>query len=287
VKDRLLRVLERGGVLRRAYRLYELAKSARPERPGGRVAADGLPVPPRRLIVRVAGTASAEWFLEGGRLGAETIRAALARQGRPLERLDAMLDFGCGCGRVTRYWADLERTRVHGTDANADAVEWCRRNLTFARFEANGLAPPLPYDTASFDLVYALSVFTHLTADLQLAWRDELRRVLRPGGRLGLLVFVADGPLTPPLPEGNEFPTEEELLGLLGDAGFALQETSEADLGDSPPEWSERADAVDAEVERRHGSDPAFRQAQENAKRVGRLLSAGELRPWMGVLTVA
>ncbi|HEX6700118.1 MAG TPA: class I SAM-dependent methyltransferase [Gaiellaceae bacterium] len=186
MKDRLLRVLERGGVLRRAYRLYELAKSARPERPGRRVAADGLPVPPRRLIVRVAGTASADWFLEGGHLGAETIRAALARQGRPLERLDAMLDFGCGCGRVTRYWADLEQTRVHGTDANADAVDWCRRNLTFARFEANGLAPPLPHEAASFDLVYALSVFTHLTEDLQQRWMAELERVLRPGGLLML-----------------------------------------------------------------------------------------------------
>ena len=32
--------------------------------------------------------------------------------------------------------------------------------------------------------MYALSVFTHLTEELQRAWRDELRRVLRPGGRL-------------------------------------------------------------------------------------------------------
>jgi SAM-dependent methyltransferase len=44
--------------------------------------------------------------------------------------------------------------------------------------------PPLAFESESFDLVYALSVFTHLTAELQLAWRDELRRVLRPGGFL-------------------------------------------------------------------------------------------------------
>ena len=110
--------------------------------------------------------------------------------------------------------------------------------------------------------------------------------MLRPGGRLGLLVFVADGPLTPPLPEGNEFPSEEELLGLLRDAGFTLEDSADADLAVSPEEWTRRADAVDAEVERRHRNDPAFQQAQENAKRVGRLLSAGELRAWMGVVTV-
>jgi SAM-dependent methyltransferase len=184
MKDRLLRLLERAGVLRLAYRLYELAKTARPVRPRRRLAEDGLPIPPRRLIVRVAGTVSTEWFLEGGRLGAETVRAALARQGRPVEELDTMLDFGCGCGRVTRYWTGLDRTRVHGSDASRDAIDWCRRNLTFARFETNDLAPPLPYAEAGFDVVYALSVFTHLTEGLQHAWIAELERVLRPGGFL-------------------------------------------------------------------------------------------------------
>ena len=94
-------------------------------------------------------------------------------------------------------------------------------------------------------------------------------------------------PLTPPLPEGNEFPSEQQLLGLLRDAGFALEDATDADLGDSPQEWTERADAVDAEVERRHGADPAFRQAQENAKRVGRLLADGALRAWLGVATAS
>jgi SAM-dependent methyltransferase len=44
--------------------------------------------------------------------------------------------------------------------------------------------PPLPYADASFDLVYALSVFTHLPEALQRPWMEELRRVLVPGGHL-------------------------------------------------------------------------------------------------------
>ena len=43
------------------------------------------------------------------------------------------------------------------------------------------------------------------------------------------------------------------------------------------------ADAVDAEIEQRHGDDPAFRQAQEQSGRVGRLLADGALRPWLGI----
>jgi hypothetical protein len=70
---------------------------------------------------------------------------------------------------------------------------------------------------------------------------------------------------------------------LLADAGFGLEDTADADLSDSPAEWTRRADAVEAEVERRHGGDPAFAQAQEQSRRVGRLLSDGALRPWLAV----
>ena len=46
----------------------------------------------------------------------------------------------------------------------------------------NDLRPPLPYDDAAFELVYAFSVMTHLPEDLQRAWMAECRRVLKPGG---------------------------------------------------------------------------------------------------------
>jgi SAM-dependent methyltransferase len=135
-------------------------------------------VPPPELIVRVAGTPDVDWFLRSGRLGFESIRRHV-----PIDELESVLDFGCGCGRVTRYWLGAG-PHVAGSDLNEDAVEWCRRNLPFARFELNGLAPPLAFDDGSFDLAYGLSVFTHLPEELQVGWLHELHRVLRPGGRL-------------------------------------------------------------------------------------------------------
>jgi SAM-dependent methyltransferase len=184
VKAALLTLLRRLGLLRPAYRAYETLNVLRAAGRPARAAADGLPVPPPQLIVRVAGTADVGWFLESGRLAAESVRDALARHGRRVEELGALLDFGCGCGRVTRHWAGLDRTAVHGADANAHAIAWCRANLLFARFASNGLAPPLDHTDESFDLVYALSVFTHLPEDLQHAWARELARLLRPGGFL-------------------------------------------------------------------------------------------------------
>jgi SAM-dependent methyltransferase len=182
VKTALLRLLGRLGMLGLAFRAFERVQALRagPDpRPD-----DDLPLPPARLRVSVAWTADAEWFLEGGRLAAESIRAALGRHGVEPERLGSLLDFGCGCGRVTRRWASLDGVTVAGSDMNVDAVEWCRRNLPFARFETNALEPPLAFADETFDFVHALSVFTHLPEDAQRDWMRELRRVLRPDGLL-------------------------------------------------------------------------------------------------------
>ena len=175
MKRRLLRFLQRVGLIGPAFRAYERLVALRAQHV---VPTDGMPLPPRRLMVRVAGTADADWFLRSGRAGFDAVAAHV-----PLQDTRDVLDFGCGCGRVTRYFGDHAGT-VAGSDVSGEAIAWCRDNLRFARFETNGLAPPLAFGGESFDLVYALSVFTHLTADLQLAWRDELQRVLRRGGRL-------------------------------------------------------------------------------------------------------
>jgi SAM-dependent methyltransferase len=176
MKRRLLKLLDRVGLVGPAFRAWETLQALvpGPRRPE----VEGPPLPPRRLMVRVAGTADAEWFLRSGRAGYDAVAAHV-----PLGEVEAVLDFGCGCGRVTRHWADFDGA-VAGSDLDQTAVDWCRRNLPFGRFEVNGLEPPLAFEDASFDLVYALSVFTHLPAELQLAWRDELLRVLRPSGYL-------------------------------------------------------------------------------------------------------
>ena len=75
---------------------------------------------------------------------------------------------------------------LHGCDTNPVAVDWCADNLAFGRFAVNALESPLTYDSESFDLIYALSVFTHLPSRLQFTWMTELRRVLKPGGVLVL-----------------------------------------------------------------------------------------------------
>jgi SAM-dependent methyltransferase len=148
------------------------------------IAEDGLPLPPQRLVVLVAGPTTTQAFLARGRLGARIVREALARQGVAIEQAADVLDFGVGCGRVARHWKGLAGPRIHGCDINAELVRWTAENLPFVHARQSQLAPPLPYEDGGFDVVYAFSVFTHLPEHLQTAWAAEMRRVLRPGGHL-------------------------------------------------------------------------------------------------------
>jgi SAM-dependent methyltransferase len=151
-------------------------------------ARDGLPFPPPEFVGLTMGVFDVpglfEGFFETGALDAQSIRDVLRPNRIGVRRLDAMLDFGCGCGRVLRHWSHLPATRVHGSDFNPYMIEWCRTELPFAGFSLNGVAPPLDLDDASFDLVYAISVFTHLLEPLQVPWLRELARVVRPGGHV-------------------------------------------------------------------------------------------------------
>jgi SAM-dependent methyltransferase len=181
VKNALLRLLGRLRLLAPTYRAYERVRAAQLPHAPEPSAPDGLPIPPAHLIVRVAGTPNASWFLESGRLASEAIGEALERAGTGIEAMASVLDFGCGCGRVIRNWARLDIAAA-GSDLSGAAIDWCRANLPFARFETNGLSPPLAFSDGSFDLAYALSVFTHLPEAIQHEWMDELRRVVRRGG---------------------------------------------------------------------------------------------------------
>jgi SAM-dependent methyltransferase len=146
---------------------------------------DGLPLPPPRLRLLVDGrSGEAEHFLRIGGQMAESIRTAVAGAGTEVDELGAILDFGCGCGRVARHWAAVDGPQIHGCDYNEELVAWCDGNLPFLRTARNELEPPLPYEGRSFDLIYALSVFSHLSEQLQRSWIAELRRLLRPEGLL-------------------------------------------------------------------------------------------------------
>ena len=104
-----------------------------------------------------------------------------------------ILDFGCGCGRLTRFLSMVPNLSVSACDLNPDHIEWCQQNLPNIVATVNRPEPPLPFTSGAFDFAYLLSVFTHLREPATMAWIVELSRVVRPGG---LVIITTHGYLT-------------------------------------------------------------------------------------------
>jgi SAM-dependent methyltransferase len=183
------RVPFKGPLVRAYLRVLELYRSCETE-PEAQLDLNGIPVPPVRLRVLVAGVPDRDWFLRSGQAQTNHLRDLLAGVGSPLEGMRTILDFGCGCGRMARWWSDLSELQLHGCDYNRELVGWCQTNLPFVNSTKTELEPPLPYAEGSFDFLYAFSVFTHMSVELASSWVREFERVVKPGG---LLWFTIHG----------------------------------------------------------------------------------------------
>lgn len=148
-----------------------------------------LPYPPFELATRVAELPSNDFagFIHYEMKGRETRQALvdLLPEGYGLAGRRA-LDFGSGAGRTLRHFADEAEAGgdYWGVDIDVPSIVWLQENLC-PPFNARvcGPAPPLPLESESFDLIWAISVFTHLT-EHSAGWLLELHRILKPGGLL-------------------------------------------------------------------------------------------------------
>lgn len=172
------------------------------------------PLPPPELAAYILGDAklpearALEAYEEQGRAIRDGIIALLGDdwsfEGR------RVLDFGCGAGRVLRQFLDLADTaELCGCDIDPACVAWLEDHLSPpVQVVLSHESPPLPWADGHFDLIYAISVFSHL-ADTWSAWLVELHRLLAPGG-----LFVATVMGSAFSEEIAGEPWEEERVGM-------------------------------------------------------------------------
>jgi ubiquinone/menaquinone biosynthesis C-methylase UbiE len=135
-------------------------------------------------IHAIADQDTPESFEVSGRRDADAMWAALP------ERDAAVLEIGCGTGRVMQHLAGSYR-EVHGIDISSDMVEQGTRrlaHLTNVHFHHGNGYDLDPFADDSFDLVYSTYVFQHVPKTIAYNYLLEARRVLRPGGLLCLQV---------------------------------------------------------------------------------------------------
>lgn len=124
----------------------------------------------------------AEFLAEGTRT-VDWIRRLALREGIDLERGASVLDWGCATGRVLRHFVkEAEQGEFWGVDQSGPAMMWAKQNLSPPfKFLTCTAFPHLPFEDNKFDLIYSLSVFTHMLHLIDM-WVMELRRVMAPGG---------------------------------------------------------------------------------------------------------
>lgn len=162
----------------------------------------------------------------------------------PSPSLLRILDVGCGTGANLEL---LDRFgQAEGVDVSEEALSFCRaRGLKRVQ---RGRAEQLPYEDESFDLVTALDVVEHLDDDL--AALREMRRVLRPGGRVLLFVpaFMFLWSVQDEVSNHRRRYRLPQLAGVVRAAGFSVDRATYANLTFFAPilfgRWLMRAGGV-------------------------------------------
>ena len=149
------------------------------------------PLPPRALAIRAGVPDPADVIASYRAVGRDSRATILDLLGPSWSFAGKrVLDFGCGSGKVMRHFLpEASECELWGCDIDERSIEWINAELNPPLHAfANGETPPLDQPDATFDLVWSVSVFTHLTGHWA-GWLAELHRVLRPGG-LAIVSFL-------------------------------------------------------------------------------------------------
>ncbi len=181
-------------------------------------------MPPPHLLQRVSNSPSVEDFVRSFPILRQLVRSYLDRAGLNFNSFNSILDLGCGVGRFMFAFDGTlgPNQRLWGSEVHEECARWCQENIDFVETSHSSIDPPLPYNDQHFDLIYALSVLTHLRLDMQFRWAWEIHRALRPGG---VLFATIHGPVYFPFFHGKRSQVvRDEMFSFGDDALFAYLE---------------------------------------------------------------
>jgi SAM-dependent methyltransferase len=128
-------------------------------------------------------------YVEHSRRHFDILTDCLHRAGRAWHELAAVIDFACGYGRVTRWLPTvMPAARVTACDIQKEAVAWCAAEYGVRPL----LADPELVATAfaRYDLLFAISLVTHLSERRLTRLFSVLNDIIKPNG---VVIFSSHG----------------------------------------------------------------------------------------------
>jgi SAM-dependent methyltransferase len=203
-----------------------------------------LPMPPMIFKTLVCGPTTTDDFEAVG----GWLLSVLDHQDMLKDGID-LLDVGCGCGRLARFLLERPVGSYTGFDRHKGMVDWCEREITsrdprfrFDHFELKSVyvawdgeqgsidveAFTFPYPAEAFDSVVLSSVFTHMPPNEVRHYLGELVRVMRPGAKALLSIFLSPGAVEVRDDGINIFHNLDQFLADAGDFSFDARLISSA-----------------------------------------------------------
>ncbi|WP_046731802.1 class I SAM-dependent methyltransferase [Streptomyces humi] len=106
-----------------------------------------------------------------------------------ISRQAAILDYGCGYGRIMKELEQRGFANLTGLDASPGMIDRARSLYPTMRFAALDAPPAAPSPDAGFDAVLLFAVLTCIPGDeAQHRLIAELNRILKPGG----ILYISD-----------------------------------------------------------------------------------------------
>ena len=161
------------------------------------------PFPLRARVGQLKNVGRAKWV----KMGRQMLQEVIDFCGLTPE--SNVVEIGCSCGIVAiPMKAYLTKGRYTGLDIIPELIDWCQANLADERFRffdlgvrhelynqsatANSENVRFPVADDSADVVFLVSVFTHLFPDEVAHYLDEIGRILKPGGRCLATMLTTD-----------------------------------------------------------------------------------------------
>lgn len=93
-----------------------------------------------------------------------------------------ILDFGCGCGRVLFPFHFRTNSTIYGSDIDHTAISYLKAFIESNRLVVNKFEPPTSFPDKFFDIIYSISIWTHIDSVRSVMWLGEMSRILKSGG---------------------------------------------------------------------------------------------------------